>query len=139
MKKHTPAPHYFTDDDGRRLVALHVHGSDDRAVTEAALWDNAKRRHKLTGSLFLNHDGQGRSYVYAREPGTNKQSPLARLLLNLRRAYRVRYADRNPLNLLPENFRLVARWADEGTAAEALALQLDSARQDTSATEGEQA
>lgn len=131
MKKQPIAPHYFTDADGRRLVRLYVHSSDAPAVTEADLWDNTQRRHGLTGNLFLNNSGTGHSYVYATLPGTDKQHPLARLLLlNQPRGYRVRYIDKNPLNLLPENFRLDAPWADQNTATEALARLLDDARQD---------
>lgn len=129
MKKQPTAPHYFTDADGRRLVRLYVHGSDAPAVTEAALWDNAQRRHGLTGNLFLNNSGTGHIYVYATLPGTDKQRPLARLLLLTKPSgYRVRYIDKNPLNMLPENFRLDATWADQGTAEQALALLLDIAR-----------
>lgn len=129
MQKQPTAPHYFTDAGGRRLVRLYVHGSDAPVVTEAALWDNAQRRHGLTGNLFLNNSGTGHIYVYATLPGTDNQHPLARLLLLTKPSgYRVRYIDKNPLNMLPENFRLDAPWADQGTAAEALGLLLDIAR-----------
>ena len=47
MKKQRPPPYYFTDHDGRHLVQLQVHGSDTPTVTEAVVWDNAKRRYGL--------------------------------------------------------------------------------------------
>jgi len=138
MKKQTPPPQYITDRDGRRLVRLHVHGSDTPAITEAVLWDNARRRYGLTGSLYMSDDGKGRRYVTATVPGTGSHRLLARLLLDRPRGYRVRYIDKDALNLLPENFRLDAPWADESTAAEALTAYLDAARRDTGAAGAEQ-
>lgn len=131
MKKQPIAPHYFTGEAGRCLVRLHVNNSDAPAVTEADLWDNAKRRLGLTGNLYLSGDGKGHSYVTATIPGSGSHKPLARVLLGQPGGYRVRYIDRNPLNLLPENFRLDAPWADEGTATEALARLMESARRDS--------
>lgn len=34
-------PQYFFDHSGRELISLPVKGTDDRVVTEAALWRNA--------------------------------------------------------------------------------------------------
>jgi hypothetical protein len=128
MKKQSNPPEYFTDSDGRRLVRLHVHGSDTPATTEADLYDSAIRRHSLTGSIYMSSDGKGHRYVVATVPGSHSHSPFARLLLDRPKGYRVRYNDGDPLNLLPENFRLTAPWADEATASEALAVHLASAR-----------
>lgn len=139
MKKQTPPPYYFTDHDGRHLVQLHVHGSDTPTVTEAVVWDNAKRRYGLTGSVYMSSDGQGHRYVVATIPGSGSHAPLARLLLGRPSGYRVCYVDGNSLNLMPENFQLVAPWADERTAAEALALHLASARQDSGSSQSRSA
>ncbi len=121
-------PEYFTDVTGRRLVRLPTYSSDTPAITEAALFDNAKHRHGLSGVTYMSDDGKGNRYVVATIPGSGSHSPLARLLLDRPKGYRVRYIDGNPLNLLPENFRLAAPWANEEAAAEALALCLAIAR-----------
>lgn len=127
--KQSTAPEYFTDDDGRYLVRLPVSGSDAPAITEAALFDNAKRRHALTGNLYATDDGSGkRRYVIATRPGSGTHSPLARLLLDCPRGYHVRYSDGNPFNLLPENFRLVSTWADSSARTAVLAALLDEVR-----------
>jgi hypothetical protein len=121
-------PEYFTDSDGRMLVRLPVQGSDAPALTEATLWNNAKRRRGLTGRLYMSGNGSGHRYVMASiEKGETHRS-LAQLLLGEPRSYRVRFRDKDTLNHLPENFRLAAVWADEATAEKALALTLTQAR-----------
>ncbi len=139
MKKKSSAPEYFTDSEGRRLVRLQVHGSEAPAITDADLYDNAIRRYGLTGTLYMSGDGKGNRYVVATIPGTGSHSPIARLLLDRPKGYRVRYYDGDPLNLLPENFRLDAPWADESTAARALALHLDNAQRESHHPQGRQA
>ncbi|MGE8230478.1 hypothetical protein [Stenotrophomonas hibiscicola] len=121
-------PERFSDEDGRALVRLQVSGSDIQAVTEAVLWDNACARHGLTGAVYMNSDGKGHEYVMATIPGSGGHTPLARLLLGCPRGYKVRYNDGDRLNLLPENLRLHATWADTSTAEAALAVLLDTAR-----------
>lgn len=121
-------PERFSDDDGRALVRLQVSGSDIPAVTEAVLWDTACACYGLTGAVYMNNDGKGHEYVMATVPGSGGHTPLARLLLGCPRGYRVRYNDGDRLNLLPENLRLHAPWADIGTAKAALAAILDSVR-----------
>lgn len=128
MEHRIKRPEYFTDAEGRRLVRLPVNGSDSPAIADAQLFDNAARRHGLTGVLYLNDDGKGHSYVMATIPGSGTHSVLARLLLSPPPGYRVRYRDGNPLNLLPENLRLHAPWADEATAATAMSILLEQAR-----------
>lgn len=126
--KQPPKPEYFSD-DGRQLVRLPVSGCDAPATTEAALFDNARHRHGLTGNLYATDDGSGkRRYVIASRPGSGTHSPLARLLLDCPKGYHVRYNDGNPLNLLPENLRLVSTWADPSARATVLATLLDLAR-----------
>lgn len=121
-------PEYFSD-GGRTLVRLPVTGSDTPAVTEAALFDSAKRRHGITGNLYATDDGSGkRRYVIASRPGTGTHSPLARLLLDCPKGFHVRYRDGDPLNLLPENFRLVSPWADSDARTAVLAALLETAR-----------
>ena len=128
MRKNRPHPTYFTDEAGCRLVRLPVSGSDTPAITQAALYDKAKRRHGLTGSLYLSHDGKGHSYVMASIPNSGTHKALARLLLDCPRGYHVRYIDGDSLNLLPENFRLASKWADPDMCAEVLARLSDTAR-----------
>ncbi len=130
MTKRTTHPYYFTDADGRRLVRIAVHGSESPAITEAELFDNAQRRHALPGGLYMVGTSRHR-YVYARLGDRGAHTTLARLLIDCPKGYRVHYHDGNPLNLLPENLRLVAPWADDRTATQALALLLDAARGDT--------
>lgn len=127
--KQSITPEYVTDDDGRALVRLRVTGSDTPAITEAALFDNAKRRHGLSGNLYATDDGSGkRRYVIASLPGSGTHSPLARLLLDCPKGYHVRYNDGNPLNLLPENLRLFSTWADPDARHSVLATLLEHAR-----------
>ncbi|QNH24984.1 hypothetical protein [Xanthomonas theicola] len=121
-------PERFLDEDGRALVRLQVSGSDSPAVTEATLWDNACARYALTGAVYLNSDGKGHEYAMVTVPGSGGHTPLARLLLGRPKGYRVRYNDGDRLNLLPENLRLHAPWADASTAKAALAALLDAVR-----------
>ena len=116
-----------------------VNGSDTPAITEAALFDNAASRYGLTGSLYLSGDGRGHRYVMASVPGSGTHRTLARLLLLQPKSYRIRYRDGDPFNLLPENLRLSAPWADKDTAAAALAVHLDHARQRPEVGNGAQA
>ena len=122
-------PQYFFDHSGRELVSLPVKGTDDRVVTEAALWRNAVRRYGLSGRLYWTEDGKGYRYLAATVPGTGSHTTLARLLLGRPRGYRVTYVDGDRANLRPENLRLVAPWADDEFAAEALAIVLAQARE----------
>lgn len=133
MTKRTTHPDYFADADGRRLVRIAVHGSESPAITEAVLFDNAQRRHGLTGNLYMT--GGRRRYVHAWLGDRSAHTTTARLLIDCPKGYRVHYRDGNPLNLLPENLRLVAPWADDQTAMQALALLLDAARGDDTTAE----
>lgn len=129
MKQSTKHDYFNDDDDGRALVSLMVSGSDTPAVTESALFDNAMRRYGLSGNLYVTDDGSGkRRYVIASLPGSGTHSPLARLLLDCPKGYQVRYNDGNPLNLLPENLRLVSTWADPAARDSVLAELLERAR-----------
>lgn len=133
--KQSTTHEYFTDDEGRTLVRLRVSGSDTPAITEAVLFDNARRRHGLSGNLYATDDGSGkRRYVIASLPGSGTHSPLARLLLDCPKGYHVRYNDGDPLNLLPENLRLVSTWADPTARATILATLLEHARAPQKAT-----
>lgn len=129
MRKTKLKPEYFTDPSGRRLVRLPVSKCLAPAITEAALFDGARNREGGFGGLYLTGDGSGkRSYVLAYRNADRAHKTLARLLINCPKGYHVAYRDKNSLNLLPENLRLRATWADESMAGEVLALLLTEAR-----------
>jgi hypothetical protein len=119
---------YFIDEKGRRLARVPVSGSDAPMVTEAALYDNARQSGSLRGALFLSGAGKRRRYVYAWHLDKAGNSTAARLLINCPKGYQVRYIDGNPLNMLPENFRLVATWGDQALAGKVLEQLLAEAR-----------
>lgn len=105
-KRRAASPyHTITDKSGRKIAIVDATQGREFAIL-ATDWESVRR--EFGNCWFARSNGNGSFYIGAKRSDVLAPRVLARTLMGAGRGQRVRYRDRNPMNLLRENLYIVS-------------------------------